>query len=252
MDLISGATDGPSLSFTERWPTRIFSIIIGHFYTIAGYEAVPAPDNFFFSHAYTFYLTEPFTHTGVLTTYAVDEHLTIYNGWTLGWDTGFDQRDQGNTYLGGVIISPCDRCSFTYITSFGNLGGRGSRAYSHFIVADLNVTDKLNYVFQSDLLQVNETGENTVGINQYLFYTLNDRVALGSRVEWWKADGITGFTFGDQIAPPTSSSSHYEATIGVNLRPNANVIVRPELRYDCAPFADYEQLIFAIDMILTY
>ena len=190
MDSIMAATAGPSRSFTGRWPTRDLSITIGHFYTIAGYEVVPAPDNFFFSHAYTFDLTEPFTHTGVLTSYAVDERWTLYNGWTLGWDTGFDQRDQGNTYLGGVKIAPREGCSFTYITSIGNLGERGRSAYAHFIVADLDLTERLNYVFQSDLLQVNETGENTVGINQYLIYTLSDALAVGSRVEWWKADGI--------------------------------------------------------------
>ncbi|MGH8685441.1 MAG: outer membrane beta-barrel protein, partial [Nitrosospira sp.] len=36
----------------------------GHFYSPTGYETVPAPDNFFYSHAYTFNNGEPFTHTG--------------------------------------------------------------------------------------------------------------------------------------------------------------------------------------------
>ena len=37
---------------------------IGHFYTIMGYEVVPATGNFFYSHAFEFYIAEPFTHTG--------------------------------------------------------------------------------------------------------------------------------------------------------------------------------------------
>ncbi|MBM4202267.1 MAG: hypothetical protein FJ189_13420, partial [Gammaproteobacteria bacterium] len=41
-------------------------IRLGHFYTPFGYEAVMAPDNFFYSHAYTMQYGEPFTHTGVL------------------------------------------------------------------------------------------------------------------------------------------------------------------------------------------
>ncbi len=41
------------------------SVKVGHFYTIIGYEVVQAPDNFFYSHAYTMYNSEPFTHTGV-------------------------------------------------------------------------------------------------------------------------------------------------------------------------------------------
>ncbi|MDD2865299.1 MAG: outer membrane beta-barrel protein, partial [Methylococcales bacterium] len=35
----------------------------GHFYTPIGYETVPAPDNFFYTHAYTMQFGEPFTHT---------------------------------------------------------------------------------------------------------------------------------------------------------------------------------------------
>ena len=44
----------------------------GHFYTPIGYESVPAPNNFFYSHAYTMQYGEPFTHTGVLTNYTVN------------------------------------------------------------------------------------------------------------------------------------------------------------------------------------
>ena len=42
------------------------TVKVGHFYTIIGYEVVPAPDNFFYSHAYTMQYGEPFTHTGML------------------------------------------------------------------------------------------------------------------------------------------------------------------------------------------
>ncbi|OYW18645.1 MAG: hypothetical protein B7Z55_10235 [Planctomycetales bacterium 12-60-4] len=68
----------------------------GHFYTIVGYEVVPATGNFFSSAQLTFYNSEPFTHTGVLTEYAASDKLTIWNGWVLGWDTGFDQLSNGS------------------------------------------------------------------------------------------------------------------------------------------------------------
>lgn len=38
---------------------------IGNFYTIIGYEVVNAPENFFYSHAYTMQYGEPFTHSGI-------------------------------------------------------------------------------------------------------------------------------------------------------------------------------------------
>jgi hypothetical protein len=46
------------------------TIKAGHFYTLHGYEVVTAPDNFFFTHAYSMNNSEPFTHTGVVVTQA--------------------------------------------------------------------------------------------------------------------------------------------------------------------------------------
>ncbi|MDD5113855.1 MAG: outer membrane beta-barrel protein, partial [Methylobacter sp.] len=69
----------------------------GHFYTPIGYETVPAPDNFFYSHAYTMQYGEPFTHTGILGNYAVDQNWAVMGGAvtgsaTGGWDGGWDQQ----------------------------------------------------------------------------------------------------------------------------------------------------------------
>ncbi len=77
----------------------------GKFYTIIGYEVVQAPDNFFYSHVYTFYYNEPFTHSGVLAESALGDNVSVYYGWTAGWDTGFDNRNDGSVFLGGVSTS---------------------------------------------------------------------------------------------------------------------------------------------------
>ena len=224
------------------------SIIAGHFYTLLGYEVVTAPDNFFYSHAFTMYNSEAFTHTGVLATYAASDNLTLYAGWTLGWDTGFDQYDlfgqEGSSFLGGFSVGVGDNASFTYITTFGDFGAIGD-GYSHSMVLDVAVSDNLNYVVQSDVLQTDALGLadiETVGINQYLFYTLSDRIAVGGRAEWWKAD----------------SDSIYAVTGGVNIRPTANLVVRPEVRYEWDPgqtngiLVEDENTIFGIDAIVTF
>ena len=78
------------------------SVKAGHFYTIIGYEVVQATGNFFYSHAYTFNFSEPFTHTGVLATYNANDNVTVYGGYTLGWDSGFD--DNGDAFLGGISV----------------------------------------------------------------------------------------------------------------------------------------------------
>lgn len=220
------------------------SVKVGHFYTLLGYEVVTAPDNFFYSHAFTMYNSEAFTHTGALASYAVSDNTTVHAGWTLGWDTGFDQFDGGSSFLGGFSTGLGDGVTFTYITTFGNFGKIGD-GYSHSIVIDFALTDDWNYVFQSDVLRASVDSFETVGINQYLFYTINDQWKLGTRAEWWKADG----------------ASIGQVTFGVNYRPMANLIIRPELRYQWDPEAQNnaaldptsnEEGIFGIDAILTF
>jgi Putative beta-barrel porin-2, OmpL-like. bbp2 len=232
-----------------------WSIKAGHFFTVVGYEVVPDPDNFFYSHSFTFFNSEPFTHTGVLATYTANDCLTVYNGWTLGWDTGFDQFGNGSNYLGGLSYTKND-VTFTYILTAGDLGWRGE-GYTHSIVADAKLSDKWEYVLQSDYVKVTPTNaggfdDTDIGINQYLFYTLNDCWAVGGRMEWWKSDF--------QSAGP-DNRSYYELTGGINYKPHANVIVRPEIRYNWTPAedayendwgVDFNQTVFGIDAIFTY
>ncbi len=203
------------------------SVKIGHFYTPVGYEVVTSPDNFFYSHAFTMYNSEPFTHTGALGTYSATDKLTLYAGWTAGWDTGFDMYSSGNNFLGGFGYALTDKIAMTYITCFGDLGWRGE-GYNHSLVFDVTVTEKLNYVLQSDLVLSDgywdvtsdtfyaDQRNDDVGVNQYLIYQLNDCWAVGGRLEWWKRDG----------------SSLWEATAGLNWKPQANFVLRPEIRYN--------------------
>jgi hypothetical protein len=226
---------------------------MGHFYTKHGYEVVAAPYNFFYSHSLTFFLSEPFTHTGVLADYALSEDVSVVGGWTLGWDTGFDQFDQGSSFMGGFALPLVEDVKFSYIVMAGNFGKRGREAYSHTLLFDWTVSEKWEYVAQSDLLRLDSTGEDNIGICQYLFYTINDCFKVGGRVEWWKGDDVTNFTFGGNIpSGPDSSASYYEATFGVNIKPQANIVLRPEIRYDWAPFADYAQSIFGVDVVATF
>src|SRR4029079_7448140 len=85
-----------------------WDIKVGHFFTPIGYEVIPVTGNFFRSHSYTMFNSEPFTHTGALATYTGYENLTLYGGWALGWDTGFDQLNQGNIAIGGFAYELAD------------------------------------------------------------------------------------------------------------------------------------------------
>ena len=229
-----------------------WNIKAGHFFTLVGYEVVPAPNNFFYSHAMTMYNSEPFTHTGVVGTRSITDSLQMYAGWTLGWDTGFDQFDQGSNWLGGFSYTISEDASLTYISTAGNIGSRGRDAYSHSVVLDMNLTENFNWVVQSDMVRVDSTGEDNVGLNQYLLYTVNDCLGLGTRIEWWKGDVLTGYAPHGAVLPAAGSLSYYEATFGANYRPTANVVLRPEVRIDWSPAADYDNTYFAIDGIFTF
>ncbi|SMP51371.1 Putative beta-barrel porin-2, OmpL-like. bbp2 [Neorhodopirellula lusitana] len=199
------------------------SVKVGHFFTIIGYEVVGAPDNFFYSHAYTMYNSEPFTHTGALATWNIGDDITAYGGYTFGWDSGFE--DNGDSFLGGVSANLTDHVTVTYATTGGRFNEESAeRGYMHSIVTDVTLTDKLQYVGQSDLLTtedaVGNTIRDTIGYNNYLIYTVNDNLAFGSRMEWWNAE------FGGE------DFDIYELTLGVNIKPHANVLIRPEIRWD--------------------
>ena len=226
-----------------------FSLKMGRFYTLAGYEAVAAPQNFFYSHSLTMFNSEPFTHTGVLGTYSGYENMTLYGGWTLGWDTGFDNQNSGNSFIGGFSASLSDDVSLTYISTYGNFGARDGGqddSYSHSIVFDVTLTDSINYVLQSDWVDIDPIDDNggavgandQIGLNQYLFYTYNDILTFGSRIEWWKSDG----------------QSFQEYTSGVNVKLLDNLVMRPEFRKDWTSGGglNSEQDMWACDMILTY
>lgn len=222
-----------------------WNVKVGHFFTLVGYEVVSAPDNFFYSHSYTMYNSEPFTHTGVISTYTLSDNIEVYSGWTAGWDTGFDRFDDGSNFLGGVSIGVTDNATLTYITTIGDFGFRGE-GYSHSVVLDTAVTDAFHWIIQSDLVETNgaEDGSNLnhqYGLNQYFIYTINDCLGLGARAEWWKNNG----------------ASQYEVTVGANIRPHANLVIRPEIRHDWNP-ADQNIVgkdnftTVGVDAILTY
>ena len=218
------------------------SVKIGHFYTILGYEVVQAPGNFFYSHSYAMTYGEPFTHTGLLAEYAYDCNTTLWGGYTMGWDSGFDNRGDAHTYLGGASREVTDNITATYAFTLGRYGngigpsGNLGDIYSHSVVLDVQLNDRLNYVFVHDLgvnYALGGAGGNAewYGITQYLLYTINDCWKAGFRFEWFDdADGLRIATVNDGL----NDLHYWGATVGLNWQPTPNIIVRPEMRFDWA------------------
>ena len=215
------------------------SIKLGHFYTIIGHEVVPAPDNFFYTHSYALAYGEPITHTGLLATYDYSDNLTLYGGWVMGADSGFDNFNSASTFLGGSRYAFTDDATLTWALMAGDFGNGFSGVpfsedvdvYMSSLVLEYCLTDRLTYVFQHDLGIVSNIdtvpGVDQVewyGLNQYLIYDINDCWAAGLRMEWFRDD--------DNVLGLTDEGHYYEATLGLNWRPRANLAVRPEIRWD--------------------
>ncbi len=70
----------------------------GLWYTLAGYEQVPAIARPLLSVPYMFNYGQPFRHVGVVTTLHLTPRINLYNGTINGWDRWIDER-----YLWGYI-----------------------------------------------------------------------------------------------------------------------------------------------------
>ncbi len=231
----------------------------GHFYTIIGYEVVTSPDNFFYSHAYTMNYGEPFTHSGVLATYTVNDNWSVTGGAVTGWDN-FRQDGGDWSFLGGVNWGSDDGRSALAVSLITGENGNdsvGQNTTMYSIVFSHDFTDKLHYVFQHDF-GVQEDGNGIgddadwYGINQYLTYDINEKVAAGLRAEWFSDRGGRINTFG---------ANYYAISAGVNYSPVSWLKFRPEVRYDWADTNGAgtafggnknEQVQVAADFIITF
>lgn len=233
------------------------SVKIGHFYTIMGYEGVQPTSNFFYSHAYTMQYGEPFTHTGGLATYSYNSNWDFYAGIVNGWDK-WDAVSDNMAFLGGATYTPDhERYSLTGTFISGQEDGATpptTTRSGYSIVFNYDINCRLQYVFQHDnFWQQNDPATGGVadsewyGINQYLFYTINDCWKLGARLEWFRDDDgarLQGAPVRELVSgtapagtptflnPALSAGNYYNFTVGANWTPRSNLTIRPELRWD--------------------
>lgn len=238
-----GGTQNPLGQTGPRWATNRYyglampqiygelgsqelNVKFGHFYTLIGYEVVPAIGNFFYTHAYTMQYGEPFTHTGVLGTWNPNDQLSIIGGVTNGWDNWDDGLTAGApianpgpgqssnaSFLGAITFSSSDGLqALTIANSSGNqTSGATNPAAANFVgnrtvtsvVYSNELSDKLSYVYQSDFGY--QAHANTVyqtqgqqvnsaywyGVNQYMFYNFTDYLIGGLRLEWFRDNNGT-------------------------------------------------------------
>jgi hypothetical protein len=242
----------------------------GHFYTLIGYEVVPAIGNFFYTHAYTMQYGEPFTHTGILGNWTPNDQLNIVAGITNGWDnwdnglltggpianTNYPGYNNNAAFLGAITFTSSDeKQALILANSSGNelggvdaLGGQlvGNRTVTSIVYTN-ELSDRLNYVYQSDIgYQFNAAPDyQTIGqqdgtaywygVNQYMFYNFTDTLIGGLRLEWFRDNNGTRVLYGIRDGSPGLggfAGNFWAMTWGLNYLMGSNFVIRPELRYD--------------------
>ncbi|MDR2345999.1 MAG: porin [Planctomycetaceae bacterium] len=214
------------------------SVKLGKFETILGFEALRAPDFFFFSHSYIF-LLEPYSHSGAFFQYTPGDKWSLGVGYTTGTDTSIENAYDDHGFIGTISYQLTNKLNLSYAvmynhngygaypdsgdTDWDRYGLSGTNVYLHTVTANYSISNKWNYSFQWNYNDIKNREDNnhifSYGIANYLTYQFNDRWGIGFRAEW--AKNILGY-----------ETDISEYTLGVNWKPYSNISIRPEIRYD--------------------
>jgi len=237
-----------------------WNVKVGKFYKPFGAGSYKSTDNFFYTWSPNEFIT-PTTGGGVLTTYAVNNRLSVLGGWTMGFEKGYEsigETGKDNFFLGGIDFSPTKRFNVRYVFGIGentyrphldfDAAGVEADKVNYFInslVTTTKLTDRLTYVFDWTYTQsrAKKDGEylprvDTIrtlgggarycyGINNEIIFQANKRWAFGTRFGMLNAYDITNYNW-----DLPEGTKFYNVSLGANWTPNKWLTVKPELRYD--------------------
>lgn len=235
----------------------------GKFVTLLGAEVINPTGNALYSHSYLFGYAIPFTHTGVLGTYQASDALTINAGFTRGWDTTLEDTNGTVDFLGGVAYKFSEQTNLVVnlVTGPDQPGDNGNWrsvvdvVLSHKPTDDVTLTLNSDYGYEANSVSsVSGSDAQWFGLAGYASKTLNDNCTLNGRLEY--------FNDQDGARIGGTSTSWYEATVGVAIKPlpdhtwGQNLVIRPEVRFDYAEDpvfnGDYNQFTFGIDAYFMF
>jgi len=271
----------------------------GKFYSIVGYEQVPAVSRPLLSVPYMFNYGQPFTHVGVGTTLHLTDRINLYNGSINGWDRWINKRYLWG-YLGGFSwTSKSAKTTLATTTVWGpnqfpdflpanqqlypdgyvnipTLAGLPNPGYARntrtlfTTVGTHKWNDKLTQVVETDQgWELSIPGLASGGRNgaprtatwfsfgNWFLYEFDPKLTGVWRSEiFWDPQGarvqnlVNGEFVGDR---------YHEMTLGLIYKPNPNLWIRPEARYDWSQFHKVyndgtrkSQLTLAFDIVLLW
>jgi hypothetical protein len=227
------------------------SLKLGHFYTIVGYEGVPAVGNFFYQKSYSYQFAGPFNHWGGLVNWRASDNVEVDAGLVNGWN-GLASPYSDANFLGRVRAKNDDN---TFATSFAIVSGNEGNDFSplfqpappltsanrtrYSLLFELRPSDNVEYVFhqwlgtQAEGLADGGTALWT-GIDQYLYYRMSKTWLWGARFEWFQdTDGTrVGLNRPSNPNHVPLPGNYYSLTVGPNWVPTGNFLMRPCFRWD--------------------
>jgi hypothetical protein len=223
-------------------------IRVGKFYTLMGREVYPGADTDFYSRTYENIYATPFTHTGMLVTVHATPTLDVVAGVVRGWDV-FEDNNNSPSFHGAFIWnSPDQRYNWTTAWITGPEQPGDNHDYrtlvSSYVTVKCDSSGRLvlvaggHYAIEANAA-VDPVTDTRHDAQWYaaaadLFYTVNPRLRLGARAEWFRDNDGTRTA---QLGRPGFAASFYDLTLGVRYMPYRNVQIRPEVRWDWCPDA---------------
>ncbi len=259
------------------------SFKLGHFYTIVGYEGVPAVGNFFYLKSYSYQFAGPFTHWGGLASWRPNDSLEVNGGLVNGWNGLASPYSKAN-FLGRARVKNADNSlASTFAIVTGDEGNDFSPLYQpapvlesanrtrYSLIFEARPTSQLEYVFHQWLgTQANGLASGGTalwtGIDQYLYWSVSETWKWGLRFEWFQdTDGTrVGLNRPSNPNHVPLPGNYYSLTFGGNWVPSGNFLMRPAIRWDFfgGPFGQTRlpyndgmsdnQLLLGFDMIQKF
>lgn len=227
---------------------------MGHFYSPTGFETVPAPDNFFYTRAYSFNAGEPFTHTGLQANYAINNNWSVLGSAvtgsaTGGWDGGWDKQLGNWSGVSGITWTSDNHATSLNVTgTYGETSSQSSKSWGMYnIVLQHRINPKTLFVLHhvhgfADGVLLNNLKYNNVakdaewfGFVTHLYYDLTDNLSIGARGEWFRdrdgfrnpspfriaaatnlVNGVPVSYAGNISSVTITPADYYSVTVGMN------------------------------------
>jgi len=236
--------------------TDKLSFTMGQFGTHIGYELIEASLNYFYSINNTFNSGVPFYHTGLKSTYAFSDKVSLMLGVVNGFDYVHDNNRKKGV-IGQLALAPVEGLT-TYLnfisTNESNADATGKTPNGNFTLYDLNGADTFSdkfyigywfiYGMQHGTLgspgtfipadgNVDKT-KHWWGANLYFVYNTSDLFSLGLRAEMFNNDeGARGLRSYNAATDTWAGTSANTMTLtGTFNLDGGSLMIKPELRVD--------------------